>query len=126
MGPLSLVRAALLLGLVGICYAEPKKLNEKQIDYFKKHAEEWGAPAVLKVLDGGMENKENVQVVTMKYEAEQNQICNLKLQRFRDKSSSHGWNCATRIVPAKDSSEEDTSEDNSTPKQEETSTPIQE
>uniref|UniRef100_A0A0A9XV58 Ribonuclease Y n=1 Tax=Lygus hesperus TaxID=30085 RepID=A0A0A9XV58_LYGHE len=108
MGPLSLVRAALLLGLVGICYAEPKKLNEKQIDYFKKHAEEWGAPAVLKVLDGGMEVNDEFSQLTMKYEAAGNQICNLKLLNLKNKSKKHGWNC-TYQPPV--GSPEDTKED---------------
>uniref|UniRef100_A0A0K8TJM4 Uncharacterized protein n=1 Tax=Lygus hesperus TaxID=30085 RepID=A0A0K8TJM4_LYGHE len=113
MGPLSLVRAALLLGLVGICYAEPKKLNEKQIDYFKKHAEEWGAPAVLKVLDGGMEKTKKAQKLKMTYEAEDNQICEVTLTKYPKGMSTHGWNCHSKPDPVEpeEDIEEDTEEE---------------
>ncbi|KAF6199353.1 hypothetical protein GE061_007379 [Apolygus lucorum] len=110
MSVLSLARAALLLGLVYVCYSKP--LSKKQIDYFKSHAEEWGAPAIEKVLNGTMEKVKKVKIMKMNYESEDDQLCSLVLRKFPKGKIAHGWNCASKPVSLKkdDEDEDDTDE----------------
>ncbi|KAF6199368.1 hypothetical protein GE061_007394 [Apolygus lucorum] len=86
-----MIKTVLLLSLAAICSS--KSLSSKQIRFFKKHVEDWSAPAIEKVLGGESEVHEGVKEMNIEYKSEDDKICKAFYTKSKKGESSTRWSC---------------------------------